>query len=92
MGYVLWLKIAEDDVKRNYERNISPDPTRYYLKDFPNNYPQELEGPTVIVPRYARPNYTTAIAGEQARVLKCDLCETLFKTEEGLTDHVKSTH
>lgn len=91
-GYVLWLKITEEEVKRNYERYVPPDPARYYLKDFPTTYPQELQGPTVIVPRSARPVYTTAIAGEQPRIFKCDLCETPFKIEEELTAHVKSTH
>lgn len=91
-GFVLWLNIAEVDVKRNYEKNIPPDPARYYLKDFPSNYPQALQGPTVIVPRYTRPVYTTALAGEQARVPKCDLCGTQFNTEEELTNHIKTAH
>ncbi len=34
-GFALWLNIAEEDVKRNYERNIPPDPAKYYLEDFP---------------------------------------------------------
>lgn len=28
-GHVLWLKITEKEVKRNYERDLIPDPTRY---------------------------------------------------------------
>jgi hypothetical protein len=27
-GHVLWLKITEEEVKRNYERDLIPDPTR----------------------------------------------------------------
>jgi hypothetical protein len=34
-GHVLWLKITEDEVKKNYERDARPDPTRYYVKDYP---------------------------------------------------------
>jgi hypothetical protein len=30
---VLWLKIIEDEAKRNYERNVVPDPSRYFVKD-----------------------------------------------------------
>src|SRR5690349_17422947 len=29
-GHVVWLKITEDEVNQNYERNIVPDPARYY--------------------------------------------------------------
>ena len=29
-GHVLWLKITEEEVKRKYERDLIPDPTRYY--------------------------------------------------------------
>jgi hypothetical protein len=32
-GHVLWLKITEEEVIRNYERDLTPDPTRYYVKD-----------------------------------------------------------
>jgi hypothetical protein len=32
-GNVLWLKIREDEVKRNYERGAMPDPLRYFVKD-----------------------------------------------------------
>ncbi len=32
-GNVLWLKITEDEVKIKYERNVEPDPYRYYIKD-----------------------------------------------------------
>jgi hypothetical protein len=31
----LWLKIREDDVKRNHERGAIPDPSRYIVKDYP---------------------------------------------------------
>jgi len=34
-GHVLWLKINEDELKRNYQRGIIPDPSRYYVKDYP---------------------------------------------------------
>ena len=34
-GNVLWLKMPEEYVKRNYERDVLPDPSRYYINDFP---------------------------------------------------------
>ena len=34
-GHVVWLTITEDDVKRNYERDRSPDPSTYYIQDYP---------------------------------------------------------
>jgi hypothetical protein len=34
-GHLLWLKITEADVKSKYERDIVPDPFRYYAKDYP---------------------------------------------------------
>ena len=34
-GHVVWLKITEEDVKRNYERDRSPDPSSYYIQDYP---------------------------------------------------------
>jgi hypothetical protein len=34
-GQVLWIKVAESEVKGNYERDKLPDPFRYYIKDYP---------------------------------------------------------
>jgi hypothetical protein len=91
-GYVLWLKITEDDVKRNYERDILPDPSRYYLKDFPGYtavYP-EVE---VILPKYSTPVYTARnTTPEEFRVHLCELCQTAFDTEDELSRHVSTSH
>lgn len=92
-GYVLWLKATEDEAKRNYERNIPPDTSRYYTKDPPSMYnPNVLKGPTVIVPRYTRPVYTTATAGQEQILVKCDLCNSSFKTEDELAHHITTNH
>ncbi len=32
-GHVVWLKITEEEVKRNYERDRVPDPSSYYIQD-----------------------------------------------------------
>ena len=98
-GFVLWLKITEDEVKRNYERDIIPDPYRYYVKDFPyytTAYYPELK---VIPPRYQRADYarisgTSQSSAEASRIYRCDLCgnTSSFTTEDELSSHVSAQH
>ena len=95
-GNVLWLKISENEVKRNYERDTFPEPTRYYLKDFPYQnsppyFPQPLAVPQ-IPSKYQRPDYTGPYSPKTTPVYRCDLCNTLFKTEDELSKHVRSKH
>jgi len=33
-GNVLWLKLTESELKANYERDNTPDPLQYYVKDY----------------------------------------------------------
>jgi hypothetical protein len=92
-GHVLWLKINEDEVKRNYQRDIVPDPSRYYVKDYPYYnaafYPEVI----IIQPRYKRPVYTTPPAPEMPRTNICDLCKVAtFKDEEELSKHIAEQH
>jgi hypothetical protein len=91
-GHVLWLKITEDEVKRNYERDTLPDPSRYFVKDYPG-YTAVYPEVTVIVPRYTRPVYTTkdTTPGEM-RVYKCELCSNTYRSEDQLSSHVASKH
>jgi hypothetical protein len=92
-GTVLWLKINEEEVKRNYERNVIPDPTRYYVKDYP--YYNAAYYPEVIMiqPRYKRPVFTTPSEPSSNRTYKCDLCNTSsFGTADELTRHVSEQH
>jgi hypothetical protein len=92
-GNVLWLKITEDEVKRNYERNMVPEPQRYFVKDNPGYVAAYPELP-VIAPEYnTMPVYTAMSQAEQQPVvLKCDLCETTFRSEDELSAHVSSKH
>jgi hypothetical protein len=53
----LWLKIREDDVRINHERGSIPDPSRYFVKDYPGYYIADYAELTVITPRYSRPVY-----------------------------------
>ncbi len=34
-GHVVWLKITEDEVKKNYERDRTPDPKNFYIQGNP---------------------------------------------------------
>jgi hypothetical protein len=96
-GRVLWLKITEDEVKRNYERHATPDPTRYYVKDYPMYttayYPDLSMIPArVATPFSTIPPVSPAAADTLPRIYKCDLCNTSFKTEDELNIHVTSQH
>jgi hypothetical protein len=34
-GHVVWLKITEDEVRRDYQKDRAPDSSTYYIKDYP---------------------------------------------------------
>ncbi len=91
-GNVVWLKVPEEYVKKNYKRDTLPDPSSYYVKDFPGYtavYP-EVE---VIIPKYSRPVYTTKnTTPEEYRKYLCELCQRKFDTEGDLSQHVSTSH
>ena len=92
-GHAVWLKIPEVEVKANYERNIMPDPTRYYVKDYPYYNAAIYPEVVIIQPRYKRPIFTTPPAPESPHVYKCDLCDSSsFPTEDELSKHVAANH
>jgi hypothetical protein len=104
-SHVLWLKITEDEVKRKYERDIAPDPTRYYVKDYAMYTTAYYPEITMIPSRYTKPAYsyidtntsTTTTATTPIKdvpnIYKCDICgNSNFKTEDELSQHVRSTH
>lgn len=91
-GNVLWLKVPEEYIKKNYERDTLPDPSRYYVKDFPG-YQAVYPEVQVILPKYTRPVYTTKdVAPEDFRTHVCELCRTAFETEDELSQHVSTSH
>ena len=51
-GHILWLKITENEVKANYERDKIPDPSRYYVKDYPTYTAEYYPELIMIPPRY----------------------------------------
>ena len=89
-GNVLWLKITEDEAKRNYERNVVPDPSRYFVKDYPG-YNTAYPELTIIAPRYSRPVYTTT-ATEQPVVFRCAFCGVAFRNDDELSGHIATSH
>ena len=101
---VLWLKIKEEEVKRNYNRNKPPSPSRYYVKDYPV-YRTAYYPPLVTIPsKHVDPTYAGASPGgsispdkipssEVPRLYQCDLCEeSNIKSEEELTEHSMANH
>ena len=91
-GKVLWLKVSEEYVKRNYKRDVLPDPSRFYVKDFPGYnaiYPEAQ----VILPKYTMPVYTARqTTPERFRTYTCELCQSSFDTEDELSTHVSTIH
>jgi hypothetical protein len=92
-GEVLWLKIKENEVKSKYERQIVPDPSRYYIKDYPA-YSMTFPELKTIPSKYERPSREVAIIppDDPERKYGCASCEKLFKTEDELSNHVAAVH
>ncbi|MFL6477432.1 MAG: hypothetical protein ACJ707_01250 [Nitrososphaera sp.] len=101
-GKVAWLKISEDIVKSNYERNVVPDPYNYHYSSAPTVEPSDIArrfqiNMPKIPPRVAeeRPFLVSPeSSGKEVveRVFTCNLCETVFHSEEELSTHVESKH
>ena len=93
-GNVLWLNITEQELVKKYQVDTVPDPSRYFVKDYPiystAYYPQL----TLIPTKFARPVYSATTSKEDIpKVFKCDLCdESNFKTDDELSVHVKERH
>ncbi|HVX01896.1 MAG TPA: DUF2171 domain-containing protein [Nitrososphaera sp.] len=89
-GDVLWLRVTEDEVKRKYERNVNPDPYRYYVKDYA--YYEAGYSPFLTIPRrYTPPIYPGATAPKRF-IYKCDICDKEFPTADDFSNHVKAAH
>jgi hypothetical protein len=88
----MWLKITESEAKSKYEKDIVPDPSRYYVKDYPyyaaTNYPELL----IIQPRHIRPVFIAPPTSDMPAVYKCHLCDTTVQSGEELSKHVVSHH
>ena len=93
-GEVLWLKIKEDEVKSKYEREIVPDPYRYYVKSDYSDYSTTFPELKTITPKYEKPSSKSAaiIPPDPNRQYGCALCDKLFKTQDELSNHVATAH
>ena len=83
-GHVLWLKITEDEVKRNYERETLPDPSRYFVKDYPG-YTAVYPEVTVIAPRYTRPGYILPKILPPGRCAYTNATSVLIRTDQKIS-------
>jgi hypothetical protein len=93
---VLWLKVTEDEVKRNYERNTPPNPSRYYTHarttiQSPPYDTVKLPELRILETRYAEPS-SAEFKTEALDDYGCDLCLSSFKTEDQLSNHVVEAH
>lgn len=95
-GNALWLKITAEQVIRNYERDdIVPDPSRYFVKDYPYYNPAYYPELVIVPPRFQRPVYCNATELQSLQSnqrYSCDLCIISFASEENLSSHVKLRH
>lgn len=102
-GNVLWLKMTQEEIKRNYQKDdVVPDPTRYLIKDYESFYRYAVYPPVEwTTARYTAPSSypmpppaaTAEIAAEpQPWAYKCDLCGTTFRDDQELSKHVSTTH
>ena len=94
-GQVLWLKIKEDEVKSKYEREIVPDPHRYYVKSDYSDYNTTFPELKTITPKYEKPSSKSAAIiprEDPNRQYGCALCDKLFKTQAELSIHVATAH
>jgi hypothetical protein len=99
-GRVVWLKIPEEQVNRDYERKVAPDPFVYHyssepladgsVRDFSINMPV-IEPPYEEEKNELSGSSAKASNKEQLRFL-CDLCGMTFGSEEELSNHVASKH
>ncbi len=92
-GNALWLKISEEEVKK-YERDVFPNPLRYYVKDFPyQNMPPAVPRAVVISPRAKDPTFPSMVYDKDVQDnYTCDLCNTVLTDEEDYDKHIKNTH
>jgi hypothetical protein len=93
-GNVLWLKIKEDQVKKKYQNDdANIEPSRYLTKNYVGYYGYGVY-PTVgwIPARYSVPDYPVPTTSDQQTVYKCDLCNTTFRNDNELHQHVRTDH
>jgi hypothetical protein len=99
-GKVVWLKTAEEAVKRDYERDVVPDPYNYHYSSAPTVDPSnvvsrfQINMPKIPPrPLDERPFVVSQESSEREEsVFLCNLCNASFKTDDELSHHVESNH
>ena len=99
-GKVAWLKIAEEAVKTDYERNVAPDPYNYHYSSAPTVDPATVMSRFQInmpkIPPRAldeRPFVVSQESSEhEERFFLCNLCNAGFRTDDELSRHVEANH
>ena len=81
----MWLKIREDDVRINHERGSIPDPSRYFVKDYPGGYTAIYPEVTVIAPRYTRPVYILLKILPPGRCAYTNATSVLIRTDHKIS-------
>jgi hypothetical protein len=99
-GKVVWLKISEEAVKTNYERDAVPDPYNYHYSSAPtvdaSNVVRRFQINMPQIPPRAQEERPFLVShessGHQERVFVCNLCDATFKSDDELSSHVESSH
>jgi hypothetical protein len=99
-GKVVWLKTAEEAVKRDYERDVVPDPYNYHYSSAPTVDPSNVVSRFQInipkIPPRALDERPFVVSqessGREESVFLCNLCNASFKTDDELSRHVESNH
>ena len=95
-GHVLWLNITQDEAKRNYERDKTPETSTYYMEEHPRysslsapdfTFPSPL--PLIPMKLSKSEKEIEVPEGDISRVYACPLCNEIFQTEEELGNHVE---
>ncbi len=103
-GRVVWLRVSEEAVRKNYEINVAPDPYVYHYSSAPTVDPSTLVrrfqiNMPKIPPRAKEDGPFLVSQGSPSRekkkeehIFKCILCNTTFKSDDELSNHVQSAH
>ena len=99
-GKVIWLKIPEEAVKTNYEKDAVPDPYNYHYSRAPtvdaSNVVRRFQINMPQIPPRAQEERPFLVSDESSeheeRVFVCNLCNATFKSDGELSSHVESNH
>lgn len=99
-GKVVWLKISEEDVEKDYERNTTPDPYNYHYSSAPtvdtSNVLRRFQINMPKIPPRTQEERPFLVSQErpaqEQAVFKCILCSSKFKSDDELSDHVETSH